>query len=695
MPGALPAEVAALARRRGVTQFMVLLAAFDTLLFRYCGQADVAVGTPVANRDRPETQDLVGLFVNTLVLRLDLAGDPTFGELLARTRKLALAAYAHQDVPFDKLVGELVPHRSLAEAPFFQVLLALQPAPPCPALPGLAVTFLEGDSGTAKFDLSLALGHAADGGLAGHWTFSRDLFDPPTIARLSGQLGNLLAGIVAAEGCDRRLGELPLLDPSERHQLRVEWNDQQGVPRLATGGAAATSAWEEGGDDLVHVPFERRAALHPAAVALVLGDAAVTYGELAARASRLARTLRTLGLGPDGVAGICAEPSFELVIGLLAILKAGGAYLPLDPQHPPERLAQVLADSGARLVLAGAALAGRLPDTARLLLLDDPPGDRAAADQPPADPAPPSLAAPSCAVPSLAAPSRGAPPPTVHPDNAAYVLYPSGSTGAPKGVVVPHRAVVNRLRFQVAEDLAPDARVLQRTRLGFDVSVIEIFAPLWLGAAVVLTEPARQQDVAYLARLIVELQITNAALPPATFPALLADEELCRCRSLRRVVTGGDKVPGDLPARYHAAMGAPAPLLVSRPLSARCRRERPASCASRASAWPAATWRGRTSPPPRSSPIRSPAAPISAATWARASTAPATWPATAPAASSSSWGASTGRSRSAASAWSSARSRRRAPVTPTSRRSRSSPARRLLATASGWSPTSWHAPAPS
>ncbi|HVR10478.1 MAG TPA: amino acid adenylation domain-containing protein, partial [Thermoanaerobaculia bacterium] len=552
LPDALAAELAALARRRGVTLFMVLLAAFDTLLLRYSGQSDVTIGTPVANRDRLETQDLVGLFVNTLVLRLDLAGDPTFGELLARTRQLALGAFAHRDVPFDKLAAELAPHGPAgstgalgpAATPFFQVLFALQPALPAPVLPGLAVAILEGDSGTAKFDLSLAVSRSAAGGLTGIWTHGSDLFDPATAARLSGQLCNLLHGIAAAGGGDRRLAELPLLAPSERHQALIEWN-------------AAT--WEAGGDGLVHAPFERQAALHPEAIALVLGEAGISYGELEARANRLAHTLRSLGLGPDGIAGICAEPSCELVIGLLAILKAGGAYLPLDPAHPQERLGGVIAGSGARLVLAGAAVAERLPGTVRPLLLDDPHADGAAADLPPA-----ARTVPARAAPARAAPARAVPALAPDPDNAAYVLYTSGSTGAPKGVVVSHRAVVNRLRFQVATDLAPDARMLQRTRLGFDVSVIEIFAPLWLGAAVVLIDPAGQQDAAYLARLIVDQQVTNAAFPPALFPALLADTDLCRCRSLRRVVTGADKVPADLARRYHAVMADPAPLLASR-----------------------------------------------------------------------------------------------------------------------------------
>jgi amino acid adenylation domain-containing protein len=530
----LAGELAVLGQRQGATLYMTLLAAFATLLRRHGGQDDMAIGTVVATRDRLETENLIGPFFNTLVLRLGLEDDPGFGELLARVRRVALAAFAHQNLPFDKLVAELAPRRGLAETPFVHALFALQPALPEVPLAGLAVEYLDTDSGTAKFDLSLAVARATAGGLEGAWTFRGELFDPATVERLGEQLRHLLQGIVA--GVDSRLSELPLLSPAERHQLLCEWQE---------------SDWEPRGEDLVHEPFERQAARHPAAVALVEsgesgacgesgGEGAarertLTYGELEAWANRLARTLRALGVGPERIAGICAEPSLAMVAGLLAILKAGGAYLALDPAHPPERLAGLLADSGAQVVLAGKHAAERLPGTVRLVLLDDPAG---AVSPPPGTPSP--------------APAW----PRGEADAAAYVLYTSGSTGTPKGVVVSHRSVVNRLRFQVAADLAPGARVLQRTRLGFDVSVIEIFAPLWAGGTVVLPEPGRQQDAPYLARLVAAQQITNLALPPALFPALLAEQAYRRCRSLRLLVTGADRVPGDLPRRHAEAFAA-------------------------------------------------------------------------------------------------------------------------------------------
>jgi len=542
VPAALAGELAVLGQRRGATLYMTLLAAFATLLRRHGAQDDLAVGTVVASRDRLEIENLVGPFFNTLVLRLGLAGDPGFGELLARVRQVALAVFAHQHVPFDKLVAELAPQRGLAETPFVQALFALQP--PLPELPlaGLAVEYLDTDSGTAKFDLSLAVARTAAGGLAGAWTFRAELFDPATVERFGEQLHTLLRGIAA--GADRPLSELPLLSPAERHQALCEWQ---------------ATAWVAGGDDLVHEPFERQAARDPTAVALVehregvAGERTLIYGELEAWANRLAQALRAQGVGPETVAGICAEPSFAMVAGLLAILKAGGAYLALDPAHPPERLAALLADSGAQAVLAGEQAAERLPSTVRRVLLED-------------------WAQESGRVPDCPGLPASRPPawPRAGADTAAYVLYTSGSTGTPKGVVVSHRAVANRLRFQVAADLEPGARVLQRTRLGFDVSVLEVFAPLWVGATVVLPEPGRQQDAAYLARLIAAAGVTNLALPPALFPALLAEEAFLSGRALRLVVTGGDRVPGDLPQRYGSAFAAAAagagaaPLLISR-----------------------------------------------------------------------------------------------------------------------------------
>ena len=537
LPKRLVSGLERLCRVERVTLFMALLAAFAELLHRYTGQTDVTIGTPVAGRTHPQTADLIGLFVNTLALRADLRGGPTVAELLGRVREAALDAFAHQELPFEKVVGELHPDRDLTRTPLFQVMVGLEDIPvAAPEVPGLRLTILPVTTRSVRFELNLAL-RREGGKLLGALEYRADLFDPATAARLAGHWLNLLAAIAGDPG--RRLSELPLLSPAERHQLWIEWN---------------ASPWEAGDGGLLHTPVAGGAAIHPEAVALAqppeAGEAdggSLSYGELARRAAGLARELRALGAGPEQIVGIDAEPSVEMIVGLLAILEAGGAYLPLDPAHPRERLALVLADSGARLVLAGERLAGRLPAAVRVVPLG--PGSRAG-------------------IAGVAAPPvcRRLPDtdPSAHPDNAAYVLYTSGSTGAPKGVVVSHRAVANRLRYQLAMDLAPGARVLQRASLGFDVSVVEVFAPLWAGATVVLAGTASRQDAGQLARLVAEEEITNLNLPPALFPALLAEEAFRRCRSLRRVVTGGERVPGDLPRRFAAAMADPPPLLLAR-----------------------------------------------------------------------------------------------------------------------------------
>ncbi len=546
--------LSAAARRHGATLFMLLLAAFDTLLLRHGGESDLAVGTPVANRDRLETQDLVGLFVNTLVLRVDAGGDPSFAELVGRARRTAMDAYAHQDLPFDKLVGELAPQRRAGapDTPFFQVALALQTSPPALTLPGLRAQALDFDSGTAKFDLSLSIFGRDGDGLAGTWTYRSELFDAATVARLGGQLGHLLAavagnagGATGAGGWHRRLADLPLLGTGERHQVLVEWNvaDWRGW-----------QDWPGDGDELLHTPFERQAALRPAAAAVVdspPGDAdaerVLSYGQLAVMADRLAAILAGAGVGPETIVGLYAAPSPALIAGMLAVLKVGGAFLPLDATAPRARIAELLADAGAVAVLTDAAADGAGGLTA-----------------PAADVSWVSLAAVDAGVAATVLPPPAAAARRLDPDLAAYVIYTSGSSGRPKGVVVSHRSIANRMRFQVAADLTPGSRVLQRSRLAFDVSVVEVFGPLWAGATLVLTDAQRLQDPVALARSIARGRITNANVPPALLPELLAQEAFRAGGSLRRVVAGGDRIPGALPGRFYEAMAAPAPLLVAR-----------------------------------------------------------------------------------------------------------------------------------
>jgi amino acid adenylation domain-containing protein len=386
VPAALASALGALSRRHGSTLFMTLLAAFQALLLHATGEEDLLVGSPVANRPRPELEELVGLFVNTLVLRADLTADPTFGELLGRVREAALAAYDHQDLPFERLVEELRPERDLSSPPLVQVLFALQNAPPpVPALPGLALSLLPVSSGTAKFDLTLTLeehggGSGGGGHLRGGVEYATDLFDATTIQRFADRYLRLLAAATADPG--RRLSALPLLAAAERQQLVAEWNDTR-------------AAWPR--DLCIHHLVARQAELRPERVALVHGLETLTYMELGRRAASLARRLRGLGVGPDVAVGLCAERSLEMVIGMLAILEAGGAYLPLDPGLPGKQLRHQLAGAGAPVVLTQARLAARLPRGVSRLLLDDLAAP-APADREPR-PAAPAMAAGSAAGP--------------------------------------------------------------------------------------------------------------------------------------------------------------------------------------------------------------------------------------------------------------------------------------------------------
>ncbi|HEV7514943.1 MAG TPA: amino acid adenylation domain-containing protein, partial [Thermoanaerobaculia bacterium] len=457
LPAAVTASLERLCRRQGVTPFMALLAGFATLLRRWSGQDDLVVGSPVANRTHRETEGLIGFFVNSLALRADLAGEPAFAELLGRVREQALGAYAHQDLPFEKLVEALAPERSLAYAPLFQAFLVLQNTPAGKlCLPDLELAPLAGETGTAKFDLTLALGASPAGELAGVWEYDRDLFDPATVARLGDQLARLLAAVVARP--ESRIGDLPLFSPGEGQMLR-EWGQGdtvfEGTPEIC-----------------LHELFAARAVRHPEAEALIAGEERLTYGELAKRAGRLAHLLWERGVGPEERVGVCLGRSAGLVVALLAVLEAGGAYVPLDPGYPKERLGLMLADSGARLVLTEAGLRERLPATGCPTLLLD------AAGRPAGEPGV-----------GLAGASRGAQKPV--PGNLAYLIYTSGSTGRPKGVAIAHRSAValalwGRQTFG-DEELSG---VLAATSVSFDLSVFELFVPLAWGGRVILADNA-------------------------------------------------------------------------------------------------------------------------------------------------------------------------------------------------------------
>ncbi|HYG63510.1 MAG TPA: amino acid adenylation domain-containing protein, partial [Thermoanaerobaculia bacterium] len=513
LPPELSAAVRELCRREGATPFMALLAGWAALLGRHAGQDDVLVGTPIAGRNRREVEGLIGFFVNTLVLRTGLSGEPGFGELLARVRQACLEAYTHQDLPFERLVEELVPGRDLSVSPLFQVMLVLQSETPRLSVPGLELSPLPAEGRVAKFDLTLALEETA-GVFAGALEYDRDLFDRSTVARLSARFAAFLEGALAAP--DAGLAELPLLLPGERHQVLREWND------------SATS-YAEG--RCLHELIAARAAATPDAVAAVFEDEALTCHELARRAHRLARHLAGLGVRPDGRVGVLMERSLEMIVGLAGVLAAGAAYVPLDPSYPAARLAVLLESAGVDVVLAQSRLAPLLPRRGergeKVVALDGPPSREAAGS-----------------------PGRAG------EDNLAYVIYTSGSTGTPKGVMIPHRGIVNRLLWmRQTYGLAPADRVLQKTPFSFDVSVWELFCPLITGSRLVLARPEGHKEPAYLADLIAREGITTLHFVPSMLQAFLEVPGLEALGSLRRVMASGEALPPDLVRRFFRRLG--------------------------------------------------------------------------------------------------------------------------------------------
>ncbi len=465
LPESLTTALNELSQREGVTLFMTLLAAFQTLLYRYTGQEDIVIGAPVANRARIEVEELIGFFVNTLVLRTDLSGKPTFRELLLRVRDVCFGAYANQDLPFEKLVEELKPERDLSRNPLFQVMFLLQNAPShMPKLAELTIGRIGVDTGTSKFDLTLGLAERDDK-LVGFFEYNTDLFDHSTIERMIAHFETLLEGIVVNP--DRTLSTLPILTEAERHQLLVAWND---------------TAVDYPKDSCMHELFEAQVEKTPEAIAVEVGGKCLTYRELNGRANQVARYLQGLGVGAEKLVGICVERSLEMVVGLLGILKAGGAYVPLDPAYPRERLAFMLEDAQVSVLLTQEWLAARFIEDGRSKIQDsDPPSS--ILDRP--------LVCLGRDWDKIAEQSDGNFDSGVTADNLAYVIYTSGSTGQPKGVAIEHRNTVALLHW--AESVFEDnelAGVLAATSICFDLSVFEIFVPLSFGGKVIMVENA-------------------------------------------------------------------------------------------------------------------------------------------------------------------------------------------------------------
>ncbi|MCX4767683.1 non-ribosomal peptide synthase/polyketide synthase [Streptomyces sp. NBC_01275] len=504
-------ELRALARRHGVSMFMVAQAAVAALLHRLGAGDDIPLGAPISGRADEQLEDLVGFFVNTLVLRTDLSGDPTFADLLGRVRETDLAAYEHQDLPFERLVEAVNPARSLARHPLFQVMVVhLDDAGSTPALPGLTARREQLGQQGSKFDLSFDFVEQGEDGMECWIEYSADLFDESTAELLAQRLDLLLGQVAADPG--RRVGTLDVLRDDERALVLTEWNDTaRTVPDLTL-------------PELLRAQVART----PEATALVFEDTALTYAELDLRVERLAHTLAAHGAKAEAVVAVALPRSLALVVSLLAVHRAGAAYLPLDTGYPADRLAYTLAD--ARPVCLITAEGVPLPDTDVPTLTVD-------ADGAPARPA-------------------HAPLPAVHdPRHPAYVIYTSGSTGRPKGVTVPHQGIVNRLLWmQDVYRLGCGDRVLQKTPAGFDVSVWEFFWPLITGATLVVARPEGHQDPAYLADLIVRQHITTAHFVPSMLRVFLDEPAAARCTGLRQVMCSGEALPAPLAARFHRVL---------------------------------------------------------------------------------------------------------------------------------------------
>lgn len=491
-------------RRERMTLFITLLAAFKVLFFRYSGQDEIIIGSPIANRNRAEIEGLIGFFVNTLALRTDLSGSPTFVEMLGRVKETMMGAYAHQDLPFEMLVQELNVKRDLSTTPVFQVMVVLQNAPRGSIeLPGVELNPLEVDSGTAKFDLTFNMTEA-DEALIGRVEYNKDLFDESTIKRMASHFETLLESVVSDPG--QRISELSILTEGERHQILVDWNDTEALyPK----------------EKCIHQLVEEQVQKTPDRIAVVFEDERLTYGELNGRANQVANYLRKHGVGPEVLVGICVERSIEMVVGLLGILKAGGAFVPLDPAYPKERLAFMLEDAGVKVLLTQERLLGELPEYAASVICLD--GEWK----------------------EIAKENAGTLCSTALPDNLAYVIYTSGSTGRPKGIAIEHRALCNLIFWQTEKsEIESAASTLQFSSLSFDVSFQEIFSTWCVGGKIFLIDFGKTKDPFALLNFIQRNNISRIFLPSVALHSLSqsvsGQPKSLQC--LQEIITAGEQL---------------------------------------------------------------------------------------------------------------------------------------------------------
>ncbi|MFB2892402.1 amino acid adenylation domain-containing protein [Aerosakkonemataceae cyanobacterium BLCC-F50] len=523
----LSQKLTQLSQETGATLFMTLLAAFNTLLYRYTGQSDILVGTPIANRNHSEIQGLIGFFVNTLVMRTDLSGNPSFNELLSRVRETAMEAYTYQDLPFEMLVEALQPERNLSHTPLFQVMFAFQNAPVSELeLGGLTLSSIEIENPIAKFDLNLAIASTPEG-LAGVWEYNTDLFDDSTILRMTNHLLTLLESIVA--NAQAPISQLPILTAAEQHQLLIEWNNTQtplgelgrGIGDREENHSLTPNPYHLTPSLCLHQLFEQQVEKTPDAIAVVFENQHLTYSQLNEKANQLAHYLRSLGVGAQVLVGICVQRSLEMVVGILGILKAGGAYLPLDPDYPIERLSFILEDSGTSVLLIQSFLSDKLSSinlepSPQIICLDQATFNSELKDNPV----------------SLSVPA-----------DLAYVIYTSGSTGTPKGVMIEHRAIVNlSLSWAKTFQVQSMSRLLQFGSFSFDLSVGEIATSLVSGASLYLTDKETLLPSQNLVDFLAQNQITHSFLSPSALSVL----PQATLPHLQYLTVGGEACPPGL-----------------------------------------------------------------------------------------------------------------------------------------------------
>jgi amino acid adenylation domain-containing protein len=490
----------ALNRREGATLFMTLLAVFQCLLHRYTGNDNIVVGTPIANRNRGDIEGLIGFFINTLVIHTDISGSPTFREVLKRVRKVMLDAYAHQDMPFEKLVEELQPERDMSRTPLFQVAFALQNEPYSSLeFSGLTVSPVSIESPTAMFDMEVHMREEEDG-IRGIVVYNTDLFDLSTIERMTGHYHRLLSSI--SESPDQPVSEIPMLTDAERHQILTEWND---------------TSMEYPGNKCIHELFEAYVEKTPDALAVISGDRRLTYKELNERANQLAHYLKSQGVGPEVFAGICLERSPEMLIGILGILKAGGAYVPLDPEYPKERLAFMLEDTGTPVVLTLRSMVDALPVYNGMIIRLD------------------------SDLKFIERESKENPVSGAVSSGAAHIMYTSGSTGTPKGAVILHRSVVRLVSNTNYIKLERSDVVAQISTFSFDASTFEVWGALLNGACLVLIPKDVILSPEIFASEISKRKISVLLLTTAMFNKM-ASEVPYAFSSLRYLLFGGEAV---------------------------------------------------------------------------------------------------------------------------------------------------------